>query len=135
MTPEKDISGWKNNKNFLKWMAAINPSLDKEDILLISEEQWIGGWCEDFALYFAIRWNVPMLFLAHEHDLVKIDGKYYDGADIHGKKRLQDMQFVREHDSLYRLAEEELEKLLIVDEDWKGYRPLASKVGLIERMR
>ena len=135
MTPEEDISGWRTNKNFLKWMTTINPGLTEEEVLLFKPKKWIGGWCEDFALYFAVRWNVPMLFLADEHNLVKIDGKYFDGADTYGKERLEDLQFVREHNSLCKLTEEELEKLLVEDVEWKNYKPLASRVHLIEKIR
>ena len=129
----EDISHFRENENYIEWMMEIN-RISREQVLSLTTEEYLGGWCEDFALYFAISHGVPMLFLNHEHNIVKIDCLYFDAADSNGAEKLSDLQYVKESPELSKLTEEELQKLVIVDEDWKGYSPLANHVGMIEKL-
>ena len=128
----RDISHWRDNENFLQWIVTIN-HISYEQAKELTAERFLGGWCEDFALYFAVRFGVPMLFLNQEHSIVNIAGLFFDAADCAGVERLSDMKYVRESPKLSRLSEEQLEKLLEVDEEWRKYKPLASRVGMIEK--
>ena len=156
-----DIANFKENKNFMKWMTTVNHCTEST-IRSLTDENYLGGWCEDWALYFAIRYGVDMLFLNEQHDLVKIGGLYYDGANPEGVKRLSDLKFVRDpanglsekiepektEDGLSEktepektgdgiqvmLTEDELEAMLRVDDDWKSYPALANYVGIIEKI-
>ncbi len=76
-----------------------------------------------------------MLFLNREHDLVKIDGKYYDGANLSGSTTLSEMKYARESERLNGLSETQLESMLEVDDEWREYPPLASKVDCIVRFQ
>ena len=76
-----------------------------------------------------------MLFLNREHDLVRIGGLYFDGADLHGKPRLSEMEYVRRWSpELSKKTEEELLSLLEEDWEWRGYPPLARHAGEVERI-
>lgn len=128
-----DIANFRENQNFIDWMKTINHMTD-ERVLALTAENYIGGYCEDWALYFAIRYGVDMLFLNEQHDLVKIGGLYYDGANPEGVKRLSDLKFVRDPaNGLSEKTEDELEAMLRVDNDWKSYAPLANHVDIIEK--
>lgn len=134
MSVESDISSYRKNKNFILWMKTINGMSD-EKVLSLTPENYIGGYCEDFALYFAIRYGVNMLFLNEEHDIVQIDGKFYDGFNSSGVRNLKDLHYVKTSESLNGLSEEKLRSLLRVDNDWKTYRPLKNNIYLIEKVR
>lgn len=151
-----DIANFRENQNFIDWMTTVNHCTESK-IRSLTDENYLGGWCEDWALYFAIRYGVDMLFLNEQHDLVKIGGLYYDGANPEGVKRLSDLKFVRDpanglsekiepektEDGLSEetedgiqvmLTEDELEAMLRVDDDWKSYPALANYVGIIEKV-
>ena len=126
----KDIK----SENFINWMMTIN-NMSKEDVLKLTSDNYIHGYCEDFGLYFAIRYNVPLLFLNEEHNIIKIKDKYYDGSNINGIKKLSDLTYVKEFEHLSKLSEIELLSLLKVDEEWRTYKPLANHVHMIERIK
>lgn len=128
-----DIANFRDNPNFIEWMATVNHCPESR-IRSLTAENYLGGYCEDWALYFAIRYNVPMLFLDERHDLVKIGGLYYDGANPEGAERLSDLAFVRDPaNGLSDKTEDELEAMLRVDDDWKSYPALANYIGIIEK--
>ena len=127
----EDISNYRSNNNFIKWMETIN-CLSKEEVLQLNSYNYIHGYCEDFGLYFAIRYGVDLLFLNREHNLVKINNLYFDGANEEGVQYLKDLDYVKESSKLNKLSEEELINLLKVDEAWKTYEVLANNVYLIE---
>ena len=127
----KDISNYKSNNNFIEWMQIIN-DLSKEEVLKLNSYNYLHGYCEDFGLYFAIRYGVDLLFLNKEHNLVKINNLYFDGANVKGVQYLKDLDYVKESSKLNKLSEKELIDLLKVDEDWKTYDVLARNIHLIE---
>ena len=127
------IKNFRDNPNFILWMTTVNHCTE-EKIRSLTTENYLGGWCEDWALYFAIRYNVPMLFLDERHDLVKIDDKYYDAANPEGVSRLSDLEFVKNPaNRLSDKTEEELQSMLKIDNDWKNYPALSHYVHLIEK--
>lgn len=128
-----DIAHFRENQNFIEWMTTVNHCTESK-IRSLTDENYLGGWCEDWALYFAIRYGVDMLFLNEQHNLVKIGGLYYDGANPEGVKKLSDLKFVRDPaNGLSEKTEDELEAMLRVDNDWKSYPALANYVGIIEK--
>ena len=127
-----DVSNFRTNDNFINWMMTIN-ALSKESILRLSPLDYIHGLCEDFGVYFAVRYNVELLFLNNEHNVVKIMNKFYDGFNSYGVINLSDLQYVKESEHLSKLSEAGLRTMLKVDNDWKTYKPLSSNVHLIER--
>ena len=58
----KDISNYRSNDNFIRWMETIN-CLSKEEVLQLNSYNYLHGYCEDYGLYFSIRYGVDLLFL------------------------------------------------------------------------
>ena len=129
---KSDISSFYKNKNFIKWMKKIN-NLSEKDVLNLSVENYFHGYCEDQALYFAIRYDVDLLFLNNEHNLIKINNRYYDAANTSGVEYLSDLIYVKSSQNLSLLTENQLLKLIKTDNDWKAYKPLLENIYLIEK--
>ena len=127
-----NILHYRSDDNYIEWMMAIN-DMSKNEVLNLTRDNLIHGYCEDFAVYFSYKYDIPMLLLGTEHDILKVDGKYYDGYNIEGVSKLTDLQYVKESPTLSIRTNKGLTKLLEVDEEWKSYKPLSSKVHLIKK--
>lgn len=130
---ESDIASHNFNQNYIEWMSKVNRKEETWVKLYLTPESLIGGYCEDFGLYWSIRYGIDLLFLNGEHNLIKYGNKYYDGYNTQGVSKLKDLQYVKDSD-LKGKTEDELQDLLYIDEGWKNYKPLSDNIKLIERV-
>lgn len=126
----KAISNYRSDDNFRLWIETVNPGKKLEDI---SPEMFIGGYCEDFAVYWSVRYGVDMLFINEEHDVVKVCGLYFDAVNSSGVENISDLEYVKSSDTLKSLPESRLRELTKVDREWMNYPILEDNAAIITR--
>ena len=117
--------------DYLDWMSKINGHAgDREWVKrALTPDRLIGGYCEDFAAYFCYKYGIEMYFLNDVHDIMCIDGKYYDGWNVEGVDSLSDLEYVKRYMKTW--SEDQLQSTLKVDEEWKNYNVFVKNFSTI----
>ncbi len=133
---EQTLAAFKENimhhdeyDDYIKWMSCINgrkPSISYVETL--TPDRLIGGYCEDFGVYFAYKYDIDLFFLDNEHDLLWVNDRFYDGFNVEGVDSLDDLEFIK-------IYSKDKEHKLVIDEEWKSYHPLTSNLFLIEKFK
>lgn len=133
----ENLRDYRMDEDWISWMSSLL-SIPREEVnRKVSPSVLIDGCCEDFAVFFCIKYGVPLWCLDDAHFLLVIDGKFYDGFNNLGVSKLKDLEFVKKYDLLTgryrRMSEEEMRGLLKIDNRWKTYEPYRRNCGLIHR--
>lgn len=120
----QNIYNYNDYDDYRQWMGVINNVSADKVPTVITPINLITGYCEDFAVYFAHKYNLDVYDLEDRHCLLFVDGIYYDGFNNKGVTNLLDLQFVKlmqEHEWGTITDESVLRGLISVYVPWKTY--------------
>lgn len=116
-----NIHNFRNYEDFVEWMSELN-NMSKEDVnVKLTPSVLIGGYCEDFGVYFAYKYNLPLWCFDDCHFLLIVNGRYYDGYNNFGINSLKKLEFIKQRHYYDDKTEDELKSMLKIDEKWKDW--------------
>ena len=87
----EEIKNVNNSSQFKKYMSCLEG--EDYDINNIFENAQ-NGWCEDFAVYFYVKYqDVDIKYVGGEHFVLEYKNKYYDSKTLDGSIDLHSMEF------------------------------------------
>ena len=132
-----NIAEFRNDADWCRWMAVINGHTEKWAKNRLRKKELIHGYCEDFAVYFCYKYNLPLYNYDNKHFLLFVNGLYYDGYNNRGVDDIHKLQFVKEERWKFyatHTAEEQFYSGAVwIDQKWKTYNVYVNNSNLITK--
>jgi len=134
----KNLHNYRRYNDYLSWMSVLMNTPKEYVNANLTPSQLIDGCCEDFGVYFCIKYGIPLwAFDGGAHYLLIVDGRYYDGFNNTGVDNLKDLEFVSMLNGIcgryVDMTEEEMRQLLEVYDGWKDYDLYKENAHLIDK--